>query len=477
MADIRKVRLTVFEREDMQRVHDRAIELLARNGVAFYSERACEIFKNRGFKVEGQQIYFTEDQVQAALETCPPDFVLKGRNPNRDLRIGGGDYGVPSPIGPVNVISLDEPKHSGTLKDVERLVKIYQASDVINVNTNNGVEANDVDMNMRHFEIMRVLLRNTDKPFYTRCFDYDQVHQALDMVEIAVGDKLVPGGNTYLSSGSCPALSPLAWSDEVADFIIALSERGQACSFGNATTAGVTGPITPMSMTVLQTAEQLSGIVLSQLVHPGTPVLFGTGAVPANMRRATYCCGAPGRVTLALAMLEMGKRFYHLPSRSEGYATDSTSVDAQCLMESYEQLMANILGGGDYMLGEIGTIEGLMTTSLEKTILDEELTSRLLYIRDGFDVSDEAALVEEICEEGSGGTFLMSPSTLEEYQNIWYPRYTDWDAPMAERGYTDFDYVVKRANAEWKRRLEEAPETLLDSETERDLDRYIELHE
>ena len=476
MEETRRIRLTMFEQEDMQRVHDCAMELLDRNGIGFYSDRAIKIFNEHGFRTDGQQVYFTEDQVQAALATCPSHFLLHGRNPKHTLDIGGGAYGVPGPIGPVNAVSLDEDRHAGTFKDVENLIKIYQASDVINVNTNNGVEANDIDASTRHFDIMKAVLKHSDKPFYTKCLDYDQLHQAFDMVEIATGEKLEPGGKTFLSSGSCPSLSPMAYSSEISDFIIALSERGQACSFGNATTAGVTGPISIMGMTVMQTAELLSGIVLSQLVHPGTPVLFGTGAVPANMARATYCCGSPGRVAIELGVLEMGKRFYKLPARSIPFSTDSTSMDAQCLMESYEQLMGNTLGGADYMLSEIGTIEGLMTTSYEKTILDEELVSRMLYIRDGIDVSLEACSVEEIIEVGSGGNFLMTEATIDAMYDAWYPTYTDWNATPAKRAYTDYDYVVKRANEEWKRRLEEAPESLLDSEVEKELDAYIEAH-
>ena len=88
-----------------------------------------------------------------------------------------------------------------------------------------------------------------------------------------------------------------------------------------------------------------------------------------------------------MGSIEMGKNFYHLPTRTEPYTTESSLNDFQAGMEDYEGTMCNILTGADYQLGEIGTLDSLMTTSFEKTILDEEITSRLLYIRKGIDVS------------------------------------------------------------------------------------------
>ena len=178
---------------------------------------------------------------------------------------------------------------------------------------------------------------------------------------------------------------------------------------------------------------------------------------------------------LQIGSIEMGKRFYKLPTRTEPYTTESHLNDFQSGMESYEGTMCNILSGADYQLGEIGTLDALMTTSYEKTILDEEITSRLLYIRNGIDVSEEAAALETIMEVGSGGNFLLEEDTLDLMHDAWYPKYTDWNRDGEAIG-EDYQYVLKRANAEWKRRLEEAPACMLDAQTAKDLDAYVEAH-
>lgn len=476
MELMRDVKLSMFTKEDMQRVHDYSLKLLWENGINIANDRALSLFKQHGFKVEGSQIFITQKQVEDALEKIPSHFVLHARNSKNNLDLGAGDYGVCTPIGPVNVRTLDGGLRAGTFKDAENLVKIYQASDVININTNNGVEANDIPTDNRHLEVMRMLLRHTDKPIYTRLFDYEQMHEAMDMVEIAVGEKLEKGGNIWLAPGSCPSLSPMAYSREVADCIIALAERGQVVTLGSATSTGVTGPIQIFATIVMQNAEQLAGMVLAQLVNPGNAVGYGVAACPGNMRGAKYCCGSPGRVMLQIGSIEMGKNFYHLPTRTEPYTTESSLNDVQSGMESYEGTMCNILSGADYQLGEIGTLDALMTVSYEKTILDEEITSRLLYIKKGIDVSEEAAGLETIMNVGSGGTFLMEDDTIDQMYDAWYPKYTDWNRKVDEIGDDDYTYILRRANAEWKRRLEEAPETMLDEGTEEALNDYVNQH-
>lgn len=424
----------------------------------------------------GNKSIITEKQVRTALETCPSHFIFHGRNPARNLDIGGGDMGIPGPIGPVKVHSLDGGRRDGTLKDVENLCKIYQASPVMTMNSNNGVEALDIPVETGHLEIMRAVLRHTDKPFYTKLFGYKTMHQAIDMTEIVVGETLEPGSNIYIAPGSCPSLSPMAYSSEVCENIIALAERGQFVTTGSATSTGVTGPYHEYGLLVMQNAELLAGVVLTQLVNPGNPVGYGTGAVTGNLRNATYCSGSHGRVFLQLGTLELGKRMYNLPARVLTFGTESVNMDVQCGIECYEGSMANMLAGGDYMLSEIGTLESLMTTSYEKTIVDEEVASRLLLLRNGMDISDMAASVETILRVGSCGTFLTELDTRKNCRKAWEPTYTQWDSGVKKRPVEELDYVLKRANAEWKKRLAEAPETMLDEGTEEALADYIKTH-
>lgn len=105
---MRGIRLRMYEDSDLQRVHDYSMQLLAENGMHMPSERALKIFRDHGFRVDGEQVYFTEDQVMKAVETAPSHYVIRGlKNPAGNLDLGGGDYGVSTPIGPVSTMTMD----------------------------------------------------------------------------------------------------------------------------------------------------------------------------------------------------------------------------------------------------------------------------------------------------------------------------------------------------------------------------------
>lgn len=472
---IRPMTTRLLNKGDLERIHEHSLRLLEENGILFHSERAIKIFKEHGFKVEEKQVFFTKEQVEEALKLCPSSFIIRGREEKYNLELGNGkDFGVPGPVGPVNVTDLDNGVRKGTLEDIIKISKIYHGSDVINMNSNTSVEANEIDVKERHLRVQKEVLKHSSKPFYSKILPYEQMHQIIDMTEIAMGGKGSLDGKIFMGIGSAPALSPLAWEETTTDCLIAVAERGQLVTLGTGASTGITAPIRVFGLLVMQNAELLSGLVLTQLVNPGNAVGYGTGSMPGNMRGAKYCCGSPTRMFIQAGTVEMAKYYYNIPARTLTYGTDSTGVDIQAAIECYEGTIGGILSGADYMLSEIGTVGSLMTVSYEKTILDEEITSRIMHLRKGIDVSDDAASIDGIMGVGSGGEFLSSSDTMNFYSQEWYPKVTNWDTTLEERPENDYDYVLRRANQEWKRRLSEAPETTLDKSIEDELDAYIE---
>ena len=466
----RQLHLGLLSKVDIERIHEYTLEIFQKNGITF-SGRALDLFKKHGFSVKGKQVYFTREEVDKALSLCPKSFTFKGRDKKYDFVIGDGKtLGVPGPVGPVNVSCLDKGKRPGTLNDISNFTKIYQQSDVINVTSNTVTEASDIDMSERYLKVQLEVLKHSTKPTITKILNWGKINHVLDMMEISLGGMEALKKGTYFAIGSAPSLSPLAWENDTTDCLIACAMRGQMVSVGTGLTTGITAPQRIYGTLVMQNAELLAGIILTQLVNPGNPVVYGTGGMPGNMRGAKYNCGSPSRILLQTGTIEIGK-YYQLPTRTLTYGTEATNIDIQCGIESYEGTFASIVSGADYMLSEIGTLDGLFTTSYEKTIIDEEITARLIHLRNGIDTSDDAASMEVIYEVGSGGEYLTTEDTLDNYGDDFYASITDWNI---SGGTQDFDYVLKRANKEWKCRLEEAPETMLDAQIEKDLIRYIE---
>lgn len=227
----RSMRTSLLSMDDLTKIHEHSLNLLEENGILFHGKRAIEIFKKNGFKVEGNQVYFTRKQVDDVIKLCPESFIIRGRDEKYNLELGRGkDFGVPGPVGPVDVTDMDNGVRPGELEDITKLSKIYQASDVININSNTSVEANDINEEERHLWVQLEVLKHCTKPFYSKILPYEKMNQVIDMTEIAMGGKGSLNGKIYMAIGSAPSLSPMAWDETITDCIIACAERGQVVS-------------------------------------------------------------------------------------------------------------------------------------------------------------------------------------------------------------------------------------------------------
>lgn len=91
---------------------------------------------------------------------------------------------------------------------------------------------------------------------------------------------------------------------------------------------GATSPVTQAGTLVQQTAEVLSGVVIAQVLNPGTPVFIGTCGAAMDMRYGTI---APGGIEAGLLNVAHAQiaRFCKIPSRGTGANTQSKVLDFQ----------------------------------------------------------------------------------------------------------------------------------------------------
>jgi trimethylamine--corrinoid protein Co-methyltransferase len=240
-----------------------------------------------------------------------------------------------------------------------------------------------------------------------------------------------------------------------------------------ATIAGVTGPIKPLGTAVLQNIENLAGIVLTQLINPGNPVVYSHGGTTGYMKYASFSSGAPEMMLINVVNVQMALDFYHLPDRCMPAMTESSKVDCQAGYETMQGMLMAMLSGTHFLHESLGCIESIMTTSYEKIIIDEELFSRAVHICEGIDTSDAALSVDIIQAVGHTGTYLDHSSTLAHFRENWIPFVSDWDAPSRSFPSENDEDVLVRANRIWKQRLRNAPESLIDREIDKELIAYI----
>lgn len=469
-----KSNLGYLDQGDFERIHEASLKILEETGVVFHDDEVCELFKSHGAKVEGQTVHIPRELVNAAYRNAPRTYEYTARNPKRSIVMGEGINAQPN-NGPVFIQDLEGGRRRAKLQDTANLQILAQASDVITVAGQHPVDPSDTPAETKHLLICHETLKHTDKPIMGWDVGYDRANEYLDLVQIAFGKGT--GAENALEGQYCQTpvnpLSPLRWEEKTLGTMKAYLGRGQGIHYLPCILAGVSGPMRPLGTAVLQNAEILSGLTFAYLFNPAAPALYTPSSSVAYMKKGTYCTGTPGMSHVNLPILQMAHEFYGIPTRCMCGMTDSKVVDAQAGLETMQNMLMAVMGGCDFVFECFGVLDAIMTVSYEKHIIDEEIVARCIALKEGLDLSDDALSVDVIQEQGPGGLYLDADDTLDYYMDTFTNTISEcdnYDTWVAE-GSLD---IVQRANAEYKRRLAEAPATLLDATIENDLQSYID---
>lgn len=210
---------------------------------------------------------------------------------------------------------------------------------------------------------------------------------------------------------------------------------------------GLTSPITLGGTLIQNNAEVLAGIIMTQLVAPGLPVIYGNLTFTTNMRTAETVSWGPE----AEVFLRYGKAmadFYGLPFRGGGSLSSSKTLDYQNGAETALSLQTAMHAGTDMIFHIFGELDGLNIFSFEKYVLDEELLMGMLSVRDRDLFAEDMLCMDSLAEVGPRGNFLLEEETLEYcHSEIFYPRlfnissYTAWQM----KGSPDVEELAKQA--------------------------------
>jgi trimethylamine--corrinoid protein Co-methyltransferase len=217
------------------------------------------------------------------------------------------------------------------------------------------------------------------------------------------------------------------------------------------TLAGAMAPVTLPGALAQQNAEALAGIALGQLVRPGAPMGYGGFTSNVDMRSGAPAFGTPEYVQAAFATGQLARR-YRLPFRSSN-VNASNAPDAQGAYESQMALWGAVMGGANVLVHGAGWLEGGLTASFEKFILDVEMLQMFAALFRVPPVDAESLAVEAVEQVGPGGHFFGAAHTMSRYATAFYrPLVSDWRnfETWTQAGAED---AAKRANRIWKERL------------------------
>ncbi len=466
-------KLDLLPPAQVERIHEASLQILNRTGVVFRSDEAVSYFRQAGSRVEGERVFIEESLVSQALDSAPASYTLKARTPQNSVTIGGDHCAVMPGGGPPFVRGLDGVRRSGALADVEKITRVCAMSPEIHVVGRKPVEAQDVPVGTRHLHCWRTILTLADKPVQSGFVNGKE--ESMDALEMLA---IVFGGEDALRTQpvahcSVNVNSPLVYDTPMVESLITFARYGQVNLISPFVMAGVSGPTTIAGALAQQNAEVLAGIVLTQLVKPGVPVLYGTASSNLDMRTGAPAIGSPESAICIAACAQLARK-YKLPCRGGGALTDSPLPDAQSNYERMFTLLTSVLSGVNYLMHGAGILESYLTLSYEQLMLDMEQIAMVRRLVEGIEVTDESLALDVIDDVGPGGMFLDAGHTLRHYKDAFFsPRigvrqsFEQWQAGGAED-------VLARAKSQCAAMLESYREPALESSIRGELDAFVE---
>lgn len=298
-------------------------------GVKFEHPEILEVFKAHGARIEESVVFLDEKMIMAAISTIPQTFTIENSKGNHTL--GGGSLILMPGIG--NIFRLENVHlHKMTNDDAVEQFKLSDTSDVINCNYFNiFIDDKELSVNKRIFSPIAMVLKYSNKTalhlqantFPLKSNIRESFKKGLELIEKFEGRSGVYNNVVHVNS-----LSPLCFDHDPLEKFFIATEMNQPVWFSPCAMPVLTGPPSIAGLIAMTNAEILAGMVLSQLVTPGLPVIYGQTSASTNLRTIQLSIGAPETALIACATRGLAD-FYKVPCRTGGGLSDAKDFDIQ----------------------------------------------------------------------------------------------------------------------------------------------------
>ncbi len=420
--------LKVLSKDEIYDIHLATLQILERPGIMVKNEKGLKILDDAGADVnyKNKTARFPSYLVQEMISKAPPYITLCGRNSKYDVLIGDRHVHYTNGYGSINIIDLETAgSRPLTCADLEDLIRICDSLKNVHVMISQGVPQ-DVPSSVSDRYTNLIMLSNTEKNCMVTSFDAEGSKDAIKMGVTIMGSEDELRKRPIIFGVSCPS-SPLQYDEHVIDSILEFCKIPIPILNCAIPMASGTAPASLAGTLTLQNAEILSGLVIIQLVQPGTPFIYGTLATIMDQKYGSFVAGGP-EIALLNAATSQLCQYYNLPF---GYATSGiTDSKISDIQAGYEKALSTLfvaLSGADMIHDAVsGLVESVLTSSMEQLIIDNEICNMINRHLEGINVTDETLAVDVIREIGPGGNFIDHDHTNKYFRlEDWFPKISD----------------------------------------------------
>ncbi len=419
-------RVRWFKDGDRKRIVVEAIEILEEIGVFVENDEAIELLGGAGAKVDAGRVKIPASLVEKALKTAPDRIVLYNRDGSVAMDLGGDRIHFNPGSAALRIFDhkLGDARIPNTA-DVRAYATVTDALPGYSAQST-GLIPGDVPEEIADRYRVYIGLQFSSKPIVTGTFRVDAFKPMHAMLSAVAGSAEKLREKPMAIFDCCPS-PPLMWSDLTCQTLIDCARTGVPAELISMPLTGATSPVTLAGAVTQHCAESLSGIVIHQLAHAGSPIIYGGSPACFDMRKGTTPMGAIETMMIDGAYAEIGK-YLGVPVQAYMALSDSKPVDYQAGMETAMGAIVAAVSGINNISGP-GMLDFESCQSLEKLVLDNEICQMARRLAEGIELRDDPIAKPLIRQGLEKKEFLSLPHTMK-----WFRKEAYMPGAVIERG-------------------------------------------
>ena len=443
------------------RILDEARELLRTLGVTIHNEEVLSLLGDHGAEVDlpAENAKITGEMIDKALKTSPSSFRLYDVLGNQTHDFSGDNVHYTPGSAAINVLdqSTGEARRPVTA-DYIRYAKLVGGLKHIAAQSTAFVTDDVAEPISDSYRLFLSLLF-CEKPVVTGAFtkDFDIISD-LQLIVRGSAAELKQKPLTVISV--CPT-APLKWTAAASQNLLDCARHSIPVEYISMPLSGFMAPVTVVGSLIQHTAETLSGIVISQLANPGTPMLYGGAPGIFDMRFETTPMGAVETMMIDCGYVEIGKTL-NIPTQTYTAMSDAKLLDTQAGLETSMGATLGALTGANSISGP-GILDFINTLSLEKLVVDNEICGMTFRLLEGIQPREDFPALPLFQEFQRDKHLIIADHTRKHLRNeIHFPGRTIDRANRARWQEKGALTIGEQASKEVERLILEAEPTRLD---------------
>lgn len=416
---VRNINFSVLGKDKVERIHEASLFLLEEVGMKITGDRTLEKLKQKGAVIEGDIVKFPRAVVEEALRTVPKEVTLYTRDGKPNMVINSKNnvyFGTHSDQ--LEYLDYKNNQARTYLKsDIKTMCTLADSLPNISFVLSVGM-CGDVNPVVQSQVTFLETVRNFSKTINFSTNDIESLQEIIDMAAVVAGGHQALQEKPFIFN-YCEPIPPMTHPIESTEKLFISAMNRIPVVYMPYSMMGGTSPVTIAGALTQNNAEILAGVVITQAVNEGAPLIYGSMPTVFDMQTTVGSYAAP-EFHLAVAAASEMADYYGLPFYGTAACSDAKTIDSQSMAEVTMELFSTSMSKAN-IVHDIGVMDHCNSVSPGMVILASEVIDQMRSYAKGVEVNDETLALDVIQEVGFGGHYLQHDHTYGNFKDIWYP--------------------------------------------------------